>query len=184
MLSLLCVGLIAALAAQLKYWAASDSRVDQMPDVVELSVPPTARPAGQAANSLDQHIRTVLARPLFSPDRKPSGNLVAAGIELPRLSGIVASADAAVAIFQPAGGGRSVVVRHGESVAGWEVTAVALDAVDLRKGGERIVLRPRFTDAGPGNVAAAEHKQPRSRWEAAAETGVLRARWSNPQLQP
>jgi hypothetical protein len=147
-------------------------------------VAPAPGSAGQAANLLDQHIRTVLARPLFSPGRKLAGNVVAAGAELPRLTGIVASTDAAVAIFQPAGGGKPVVVQHGDSIAGWEVSAVEMDAVSLRKADDRIVLKPSFTDAGPGNVAVSEPKQTRSRWEAAAATGVLRARWSNPQLQP
>jgi hypothetical protein len=58
----------------------------------------------------------VPVRPLFSPDRKPPSNVLTAGIELPRLAGIVASTDATVAIFQPAGG-KSVVVRHGDSIA-------------------------------------------------------------------
>jgi general secretion pathway protein N len=148
------------------------------------SVVANPRSTSPAAASLDQWTKVVLGRPLFAPNRKPSGEALTAGVGLPRLAGIIASPDAAVAIFQPAGSVRPVVARHGDSIAGWEVTAVAIDAVSLQKANDRVILRPSFTGAEPGGGAAAEPKQPRTRWEAAAATGMLRARWSNPQLQP
>jgi hypothetical protein len=124
----------------------------------------------------------VLARPLFNTNRKPEASAAAASAGLPRLTGVVASPDDAVAIFQPAGNGRPLVVRHGETVGGWEVTTIADNTVSLRKEADLLVLRPAFGNAG--SAKANEPEQPRTRWEAAAATGVLRARWSNPQLQP
>jgi hypothetical protein len=101
---------------------------------------------------------------------------------MPRLAGIIASPDGAIAIFQPAGGARPVVARFGQRVGGWEVTAITSDAVSLRKENGVVVLSPHFDSAQPGRTATQEPAKPR--WEAAAPTGLLRTRWSNPQLQP
>ena len=76
-----------------------------------------------------------------------------------------------------------MVLRDGETVSGWEVTAIADSAVSLRKAADRLVLRPEFGNSKAG-AAANDVKQQRSRWEAPAATGLLRARWSNAQLQP
>jgi hypothetical protein len=66
----------------------------------------------------------VLARPLFAPDRKLVPGTMAAQPGMPRLTGIIATADGALAIFQPAGGVRPVVARPGERVGGWEVMTI------------------------------------------------------------
>ncbi len=76
----------------------------------------------------------MLARPLFSPDRKLLGQWWPPGPGLPRLAGIVASADAAMAIFQSADGVKPVVAQQGDLIAGWQVRAVAMDAVMPAKG--------------------------------------------------
>jgi hypothetical protein len=129
---------------------------------------------------LAQWQTVVLARPLFAPDRRPDAGTANAG--LPRLAGVIASPDDAVAIFQPAGNGRPLVVRDGETVGGWQVTTIADNSVSLRRASDSLVLRPAFGNTS--RAGASDAKQPRPRWEAAAATGVLRARWSNPQLQP
>jgi general secretion pathway protein N len=175
--------LIAVIAMELAHSRSGDDHPQPEVIPVERVATPVARPTGQVKGSRDQWASTLLARPLFAPDRKPVGDSPAASIGLPRLAGIIASADGAVAIFQPAGSVKAVVARHGDTVAGWEVTTVALDTVTLRKANDRIVLKPRFNGVET-TAGAAEPKQPRPRWEVAAPTGLLRARWSNPQLQP
>jgi hypothetical protein len=56
-----------------------------------------------AASSVDEWTAAVLDRPLFAPDRKPfARSAVDAG--LPRLTGVIASPEDAITIFQPAGG--------------------------------------------------------------------------------
>jgi general secretion pathway protein N len=184
LLSLLCAGLIAAIVAEVSHPWGAGSHLGRRSAVAGPSAVPDPRATGPATPSLDQWTRVVLARPLFAPNRKPSGEALTAGVGLPRLAGIIASPDAAVAIFQPAGSVRPVTARSGDSIAGWEVTAVAIDAVSLRKANDRVTLRPSFAGAESGGGAAGEPKPPRTRWEAAAATGMLRARWSNPQLQP
>ena len=138
----------------------------------------------QAGGSSSQWMTVALARPLFAPDRRPVPGTVAADPGMPRLTGIIASPDGAIAIFQPAGGLKPVVAHRGERVGGWEVRAIAADAVDMRKENEVVVLSPSFDGVQRKGVARQEAKKPTTRWEAAAATGLLRARWSNPQLQP
>jgi hypothetical protein len=58
------------------------------------------------------------------------------------------------------------------------------NTVSLRKADERLVLTPVFDGTKASGFSANEPKKARSRWEAAAPAGLLRARWSNPQLQP
>ena len=120
LLSLLCAGLIAAIVAEVSHpWGAG--KLLLRPPVCRRWRPavPDPRATGPATPSLDQWTRVVLARPLFAPNRKPSGEALTAGVGLPRLAGIIASPDAAVAIFQPAGSVRPVTARSGDSIAGW-----------------------------------------------------------------
>lgn len=135
---------------------------------------------------IDQMVETVLARPLFSPSRRPPAFAVE-NAAMPRLSGIVLSPAGRVAIFQRASGTRTIVVAPGGTIDGWTVKDIATDAISLARASESVTMQPKF-EAGPAAVAAtapAPPKQaPTSRWTQAAASGVLRSRWSDPQLQP
>jgi hypothetical protein len=158
---------------------------------------PLTQPAGRGTHTADQAPEhpfptppglardkaIILGRPLFAPDRRPAEVRLGTDAGLPRLTGLVAMATDAVAIFQPLGTSRPLALRQGETVNGWDVTAITSDSVSLRKSTATLVLRPEFGDLHAG-VATIDQKPPPSRWQAAAATGVLRARWSNPQLQP
>jgi hypothetical protein len=135
------------------------------------------------AQSIAQWVTASLDRPLFASDRKPEAGSRSADAGLPRLAGIIAFPGEELAIFQPSGNGKPVAVRHGGTVGGWEVTTVSAEEVSLRKANSRLVLRPEFNQAKSGRNPKATTRAP-SRWEAAAADGLLRARWSNPQLQP
>jgi general secretion pathway protein N len=179
---LLCGLLIAVVAFEVVHTPGAETQAEPgnaAPRPVALrgtrSAPSNARP--------NTWMEEALARPLFAPDRRPAAGSATADPGMPRLTGIIASPDAAVAIFQPAGSTRSVLARSGEHVAGWEVTAIAADAVNLRKQGQVIVLSPRFGGAQHGGLIQ-QAQLPKPRWEEAAPTGLERARWSNPQLQP
>src|SRR5260221_12408581 len=88
--------LIVALAMELSHSHGGDD--DPRPEVipVERVATPVTPPTGQVKGSRDQWASTLLARPLFAPDRKPVGDSSAASVGLPRLAGIIASADEAV----------------------------------------------------------------------------------------
>lgn len=111
-------------------------------------------------------VGTLLARPLFAQDRRP-GKLDAAptpaSSELPRLAGVMVSAQGSSAIFAAAGGGKAVVIGAGGSIGGFMVQKIEAGQVTLvgADGGVRL-LRPSF-DArlappradGPGKSPAA-----------------------------
>jgi hypothetical protein len=138
---------------------------------------------------------TLLARPLFAPDRRPvpgPAAPVAHDVPLPRLSGIVLSPDLRFAIFEGEHATRAIIVADGGAIEGWTVATIAADSVTLaRDGSQSVMLRPHFaagTGVAGGTRVAAVAPPPRpppvSRWVNPAATGILRSRWSNPQLQP
>jgi hypothetical protein len=183
MLALLCVLLLAVVAAEATQRSGANSHPIRRTATTHPLQPPVTTHLA-SAESLDQWMKVALARPLFAPDRKPVAGTVAADPGMPRLAGIIESPDAAVAIFQPADGVRPVVARHGEKVGGWEVTSIATGAVNLRRENDVVILSPRFDGARPDGTVKQDANNPKPRWEAPAPTGVLRARWSNPHLQP
>ncbi|HYZ22375.1 MAG TPA: hypothetical protein VE690_09480, partial [Rhodopila sp.] len=97
-----------------------------------------------------QWVTEVLARPLFAPTRRPAAGAAVSSAEasLPRLAGVIGTPDGTVAIFQPEGDGKPVLVRDGDHLGAWDVTRIEPDAVYLEHGSERMVLNPRFA-AGP-----------------------------------
>ncbi|HEY1413051.1 MAG TPA: hypothetical protein VGF36_12975 [Rhodopila sp.] len=183
LLALLCGLLTATIVVEVSYGV---GRAGPVGPIATEAVHITNAPIGRdtlAARSIAQWEAVSLDRPLFAPDRKPEAGSRSADAGLPRLAGIIAFADEELAIFQPSGNGKAMAVRHGATVGGWEVTMVSAEEVDLRKANSRLVLRPEFSQAHSGGAAKVATQAP-SRWEAPAATGVLRARWSNPQLQP
>jgi hypothetical protein len=168
--------LLAIVAAELSYGTGHDNPTSQAISNIWV-LPEATKSVAPPAGSVNQWVTVALGRPLFAPDRKPVAASGDAG--LPRLTGVIASANDGVAIFQAAGKVHPVLVRRGETVSGWEVTMIVGDTVALRKAGDRLVIKPEFDNSKSSKVP-----QPRSRWEAAAPTGLLRARWANAQLQP
>lgn len=139
--------------------------------------------------AVGRRVGTILSRPLFAADRRPAPKVAAvraadaAHAGLPRLAGVIVAPMDAVAIFEAGNGAKPLAVRSGEQVNGWRLTLIEADVVTLLKDGVSTVLRPVFSGeqsaAKPAAVATSG-----SRWVTAASSGILRARWSNPQLQP
>jgi hypothetical protein len=178
-LALLCGFLIAVVAAEVTVF---DSNTEALAVSTPIT-PPTISHAGPPVPSRSELLTIILGRPLFAPDRKPFGDarpLADAG--LPRLSGIIAGANQSLAIFESSVNVKPIVARSGETVGGWQVMDIALGEVTLRKADDSIRVTPQFAGGGTGGRVTTVVK--RTRWEAAAATGLLRARWSNPQLQP
>jgi hypothetical protein len=184
LLTVLCGLLMAVVAAEATNGPVADGQARQRPAAAERAMAQAVKAAPRAGGMVGQWVAVALARPLFAPDRKPVAGTLAADPGMPRLTGIVASVDRAVAIFQPTGDAKPLVALRGEMVDGWQVTAITADAVNLRKQNQVIILSPRFNGIQHDGTAAPDVKKLVSRWEVAAPTGLLRARWSNPQLQP
>lgn len=183
LLLLLSVALGVVIAAEISPW---QHAADEPGPVAagRLSAAAGRGAPGRTDSELGRWVAVILRRPLFAPNRRPapgaSTTMAAAGV--PHLSGIVMTPKEAVAIFRQPEGAKPLVAHAGDVVGGWVISTIAANGVDLRKADARITVTPRFDDetaAAPAAVA-----QSVSRWLVAAPTGLLRARWSNPQLQP
>jgi hypothetical protein len=182
LLTLLCGLSVAVIALELSYETGHEKVGGQNAVEAAYVAPAPSKGVGPAADAVDQWVAVALARPLFAADRKPASSSSGDG-GLPRLTGVIDSPSDAVAIFQAAGNERPVLARRGDAVAGWQVTTIAGDAVGLQRADGRLIIKPEFDNSKAGGLTKVV-KQPQSRWEAAPTTGLLRARWSNPQLQP
>ncbi len=110
-----------------------------------------------APDRSEQWAATVLARPLFSPQRRPATSAAAAAqpaAKLPRLAGILVGPGGARAIFAPEGGGKPIVLGPGASLNGGVIRGIGLGGVVLARAGGEQVLHPSF-DAASATAAAA-----------------------------
>lgn len=130
------------------------------PDTVTPLPPPVAaNPPSTKAMSADhsgEWVATILGRPLFSPDRRPSATaLTVAGLPgLPRLSGIMFGPFGRSAIFAPAGA-KPLVAQEGARIAGYTVKAIEATQVRLIGPSGNVVLYPTFAAAPTSRVTKA-----------------------------
>jgi hypothetical protein len=119
----------------------------------------TVAPAPRAAapDNRTAWIATILSRPLFSPDRRPpavpssAADAPAAAAGVPRLAGIIISAERRAAIFVAPGETHSVTATEGASIGHFTVRSIDPAGVVI-SGAEGVrVLRPSYD----GNAAKA-----------------------------
>jgi len=141
----------------------------------------------QTATS-DKLVATIVRRPMFSRSRRPAVATQDASASqredgLPKLSGIIHAPDVRRAIFQSQGPLKPIVwdIGEGQIINGWTVKHIEPGSVTLIHDGRTVLLTPTF---GTITVQPPVQQKPISRWLAPAPSGILRARWSNPQLQP
>lgn len=132
--------------------------------VAALPAMPTAdRPAVPDAGQIARWAATSLARPLFSPGRRPpaAATPAAAGAapSLPRIAGVVVTPAGRRAIFAMKGA-KPLVVGEGGQVAGFTVESIRAGEVVLRgPEGER-VLTPTFDLEAPAPTALPDAPPP------------------------
>ncbi|MCQ8279325.1 hypothetical protein NFI95_12820 [Acetobacteraceae bacterium KSS8] len=92
----------------------------------------TSRPEPVSAfvslEAVEESERVILARPVFSPQRRPP-SVAVAGPQQPRLSGIIVGPNGRRAIFAGAGDARGTVVDVGGQAGAWRVLAINDHAV-------------------------------------------------------
>jgi hypothetical protein len=113
-----------------------------------------AEPVGQR----DARVTAILARPLFSPDRRPAASAARSVSGLPRLTGIVVTAGHKVAIF--ATPGKAVVAEEGVRLGAYEVTAISDSGVTVAGPEGTTMLRPVFDPSPPPATKAAMFQRP------------------------
>ncbi len=99
-------------------------------------------------------IAVILARPLFSPLRRPPAPPVADIAKLPRLSGIMVTGSSRYAIFAPQGG-KPVVAAEGQSIGPYEIRRITTALVTIDGPLGTMNLHTSYPDAG-SNIATAQ----------------------------
>jgi general secretion pathway protein N len=119
--------------------------------------PPVDAPTAEDAGVDPTWRATIVARPLFTPDRRPpppaaraTEAVAAKTVALPRLAGIALGPVERHALFQPSGEAKPLVRSEGEEVvAGWRVAAILPDQVMLiGPDGPRAVFPQAEADRG------------------------------------
>jgi hypothetical protein len=176
------------LGAEWRYLATPVTVPAAVPALRTAAVPDRPVPPPPPADP-DELVRTILQRPLFSRTRQPAtiadGPAAGNGPALPRLSGVILLPGLRRAFFQPSSAAKQVVIVVAEAgrIDSWKVESIDSDGVKLTRAGETILLAPAFASAVAEKSPAPPPRR-LSLWEAPAEEGILRDRWSNPQLQP
>lgn len=114
---------------------------------------PSSQPLTLAASQERDHSRQqmerLLARPLFSQDRRPPSDApdpAAAAPRMPRLTGVAVSSAGGFAIFANDEGGKPIVVREGGQVGVATIEAVSAGQVTLRGPAGIVVLHTAFEE--------------------------------------
>jgi hypothetical protein len=106
---------------------------------------PTAASASVAAvDPTGPWVATILARPLFEPQRRPRTAVAAAepgAQEMPRLAGVMIGPFGRIAIFDNPGGGKPLVVGEGGQVNAYVVQSVTPEETTILGPDGRRVLR-------------------------------------------
>jgi hypothetical protein len=109
--------------------------------------------------AISQLTATILARPLFSPTRRPpeAAGTDNSGTPLSdlRLTGILITPDQRLAIFSPAGG-KPLVRSEGDMVSDWRIDSIASQSVSLTGPTGATTLEPK---ADPNLVRATGAQQ-------------------------
>ncbi len=94
-------------------------------------------------------VATILARPLFSPQRRPSETVATAkatGPEMPRLTGVLVSEAGSGAIFAQAGE-KPIVAKAGDRVGPFLIRSISVGQVIVQGPAGLVTLHPVFAAA-------------------------------------
>ncbi|MBV8457206.1 MAG: hypothetical protein JO122_11395 [Acetobacteraceae bacterium] len=100
---------------------------------------------------------TILARPLFSPTRRPAkivGPQTTATVETPRLTGVVIAADGTGAIFVGPDT-KPVFARIGDRIGPYKIAGIAEGQVTVETATGTEILHPEFAQASSATTAPA-----------------------------
>jgi hypothetical protein len=96
--------------------------------------------------AINQLTAAILARPLFSPTRRPPETAATDHSETPlsdmRLTGILITPDQHLAIFAPAGG-KPLVRAEGDMISDWRIESIASQSVSLTGPTGTTTLEPK-----------------------------------------
>ncbi len=163
-------GLAAALLAVIGYELRSYQGVEATSELGRAPSSATATEAVPVAHDRSAELETILARPLFQPDRRPAPE-AAASPKLGRLEGIIVTGTEKRLIFAGSSGGKPIVVKEGDHVDADVVQSISGEQAALSGPDGIKVISPSFdakstSPTHPAQAEAAEKKpvaEPRSR---------------------
>jgi hypothetical protein len=127
-------------------------------------LPLRLEPIGTAATNVserqaDRWADTVLARPLFSADRRPENMATGHRTAFTRLAGIIISGGSRSAIFAT-DGQKPAVVSEGGEIAGYRLQHISYDSVELVGSTGTLTLHPNFAGAAAPGFASRDPASP------------------------
>jgi hypothetical protein len=152
--------LVCVIAWELRGWEAAGPVRTMAP--ARMAVPTASDPEEAAP----EWLAVVLARPLFSPTRRPdtvAEAVAAPDSEAPRLSGIVIDPSGKRAIFAAGPEGKSLVAREGSQVGGFVVRAIEPGRVVIEGEEGARSLKPSFSEAVASGAAPVPQARARGR---------------------
>lgn len=162
------LALLASALAALIAWELEGAQPAGDPTgIVAIRHPPKAQPrvaSEDPEDHTDAWLATVLARPLFSRDRKPTPpdskpSAAATLAALPRLTGVIVGPFGRTAIFAGADGGKAIVAGEGTAVGAYTVQSIRPGGVTVTgpQGARMVALSG---DATTRSALAAEIPRP------------------------
>jgi hypothetical protein len=167
-MSLLVVGLSGAILYEV-----ADRQTQPAGVVAEPSRLPNAGRGESTAprqSDVDGKLNDILARPVFSPGRRPTdvGSHSVAG--LARLTGIVVTGSRKMAIFAGPAGGKPIVVEEGAHINAYELRAITESNVTVLGPEGTTVITPNF-DPTPQPVPKRSLSEPARAPKTGANNG-------------
>jgi hypothetical protein len=121
------------------------------PQHIVPAIPEAGADVGTDA-AVGQWANTILARPIFNPDRRPAAQADSssdAAEPLPRLTAIIIAAGVSRAVFSTPGA-KPIMVGQGGAVGGYQLKEIKADSVSLLgPDGGITTLRPQFLAPAP-----------------------------------
>ncbi|HJS85532.1 MAG TPA: hypothetical protein VJ779_08725 [Acetobacteraceae bacterium] len=158
---LLCLALV--LGGILYFEAAAGPSGAEMIEPAARQVAKPLQPVQRApAEDTAPWVATILARPLFSPTRRPpapSAGPAKPAAEMPRLAGVLVSEAGSEAIFAQAGQKPSVV-RAGDRIGPYLVTSISAGEVTLSGPAGTVTLHPAFASGAEQPAPTAPAARP------------------------
>ena len=146
-LALIILGLSGTIAFEFAGWHASPEPSLAKP--ASLPLTGTHGSLTQSGNHIEHTLNEILARPLFSPDRKPVGTSAKSVAGLSRLTGIVVTESRKIAIFAAPAGERSIVAEEGSHINAYEVKSITDSGVTVSGPAGTMVMLPIFDVSSP-----------------------------------
>lgn len=122
---------------------------DRLPSPIAPGPAKQTRGLIEPANQNDALLKDILARPVFSPDRRPIATKARATSGLSRLTGIIVTDSKQVAIFAAPPGGRPIAAEKGERVGAYEVRDITSAGVTVSGPDGTTLITPLFDAAPP-----------------------------------